>query len=192
MKASAADANARAATANEKVAQLNLRTEELRRDNLELEATFSPRFIKNTPTAVNGVSGYGSVKAIIEYVPDVECERTAKQIYWVLKSAEWDVSPARAIPAERWFFDGVKVLCRSAGVVPADVKRAKEASEKLIEMLNANGIKTTVFAADLNFAEGVVVIRVGMRPNPAAERMQREWDEKHGFPPAPREGQGPK
>ena len=60
--------------------------------------------------------------------------------------------------------------------------RARSAAEALIAELNNNGIQTRSHAADLQFPEGVIVIRVGMKPNPASQRFLRERMEEMGFP----------
>jgi hypothetical protein len=80
------------------------------------------------------------------------------------------------------FFDGVIVQVDTAGTVSEAGRRARDASEALIDELKKSGIEARSHAADRSFPQGTIVIRVGMKPNPALQRLMREDMERLGFP----------
>jgi hypothetical protein len=178
MKTDAANANAQAAVANEKVAQLNLRTEELHKENLQLESDLSPRVFRDQLAALQALSKYKSVQVIIQHLPDLECKRTAGKIAFVLHEAQWTILSQEAVNMDTPLFDGVMVSVDTAGIVPENVRVAGNAAESLVAELNKTAIKAARRAPELPLAQGVILVRVGMKSNPAAERLSREWQEK--------------
>jgi hypothetical protein len=92
--------------------------------------------------------------------------------------AKWKILAFRANPNEFVFFDGVIVQVNAAGIVPEDVERADKAAEALISELNKTKIASRMHAGDSAFPLGTIVVRVGMKPNPALERIEREWEEE--------------
>ena len=163
-------ANKAAAEANERAGQLEVKAEQLHKENLELEASLSPRIFKEQVGAGERLSKFAPVNAVIEYLPEMECKHTAELIFTALQNfAKWNILEFRANPNAIEFFDGVIVQVDTAGIVPEDVSRAGRAAEALISELNKTNIKAWRQAAAQNFPIGVVVIRVGMKPNPAAE-----------------------
>ena len=176
---SAGLANQAAGDANERAAQLEVKAEHLHKENLDLESELSPRIFKDQYGAGKALEPFAPVNAVIEYLPDRECRDTAGQIALTLHDfAKWKLLSVNANSDESEFFDGVIVQIKSAGPVGEEVKRAEAGAEALISELNKTNIKARRHASARNFPEGVVVIRVGMKPNPALERIIREAEEK--------------
>ena len=63
-------------------------------------------------------------------------------------------------------------------MVGDDVRRASEAADALVSELNKTNITASRHAADLNFGPDVIIVRIGPMPNPAIERIIREFKEK--------------
>ena len=80
------------------------KTEQLRKDNLELESSLSPRIFNDQGEAGKRLSIFAPVNAIIEYLPDRECKRTTQQIALTLDLANWSIIAVRANPDERDYF----------------------------------------------------------------------------------------
>jgi len=160
-----------AAKQEEHIAVIEQQTEKLHRENLELEASLSPRIFKDQSGAAKVLSVFSPINAVIEYLPDRECQRTAGQIALTLNMAGWTFPAAKANPDEAAFFDEVIVQVNAAGVVPPEVRKAGDAADALVVELNKTDIKARRHAADLSVAQGVIVIRVGMKPNPALKRL---------------------
>jgi hypothetical protein len=71
----------------------------------------------------------------------------------------------------------VQVHAAGAGL-SADVMRAERGAEALILELNKTNIQARRLGADLKLPPGVVVIRVGKKPNPVIQRILRDWEKK--------------
>jgi hypothetical protein len=170
-------ANKSAGEANERAKQLDLRAEQLHKENLELEASLSPRLFKDQGGAGTRLSRFIPIKAVIEYAPDVECKRTAGQISVTLNDfAKWTLLAVE--PSEDVVFDGVLVQLGaqriSVNSKREGVERIRSAVAALVVELNRTNIKARTHAADFKYPEDVVIVRVGIKPNPAMERIERE------------------
>ncbi len=140
-KASAADQ--RAAEANERAAQLEMKAEKLHKENIDLEASLSPRIFKDQGGAARNLAVFTPVNAVIEYFPDFECRRTAGQIAGTLAMARWRFKLPIENPDEAFFSEGVTVGINAAGseAMAPDIRRAAAAVDVLIVELNKTGIK---------------------------------------------------
>jgi len=114
---------ATAATANAQAAAANKRAEELRRDNLELQASLRPRRFsfrgwvtgdpRQTETIYEGLKPHAETIALIQSVPDFEAQQFARDLAGTLAAHGWkprivmhDEShfPDLALPEGLWLF----------------------------------------------------------------------------------------
>jgi hypothetical protein len=151
-----------------------MRAATLEQANLELEASLSPRIFRDQAGAKEALAQFVPVTARVEYVPDEECKRTAEQIVVTLHWAGWNfVHGGEKNPKESVFFDDVTVNAWAAGPVSADVTRAADAATALISELNRVGIAASPGGAAIDeLPKGIVLIKVGLRPNPAQRRLR--------------------
>ena len=123
--------------------------------------------------------------ALVEYLPgDTECRRTAEHIHSMLDAAGWDLKPLHRASEEAVFMDGITVFMDQSithpAPVPDDVQHADDAADALLDELNRMGVRASMIGA--NKPHALIVIRVGLRPNPAAQRRSREEDQRLGLP----------
>lgn len=163
---------ASAAKANDHAAQLELRSEQLHKENIELEKALSGRIFNNQDDAARQLAKFGPVDVLIEYLPDWECRRTAGQVAFVLSEAKWNITGFVANPNDSVFFDGVGVAVNASGPVPEPIRRASDAGYALVAELNKTDITATTRAMGLSFRLGLVVVRIGLKPNPVAQRLR--------------------
>jgi hypothetical protein len=93
-----ANATAEAAKAKEKAAEANLKSENLRKQNLELEAAVAPRGIPDVEKAAEELRPFAGMSAAIDYVGESEPRRLAGRIAQILdkqniRAAGWNVLP---------------------------------------------------------------------------------------------------
>jgi hypothetical protein len=142
----------------EKTAQAEVQIEKLRNANLTLEAAISDRTFKNQGGAASRLEKFGTVKAAIPYVPTDEALGTAKQIAWALWRAGWSLQPRANVPAEAIFFSEGVTVCSSD-------ESQSGARSALVDELNKTGI-TATSVANSRMPAGMIVIPVGVKPNP--------------------------
>jgi hypothetical protein len=157
-----------------KIDEARLETEKIRKENLEMEASLAPRTFYDQYAAGDRLKAYAPVKAVIQTLNDRECINTAAQIFATLRDfAQWNVKQEIARPENEWAFqDGITVNCGREGEASSDSYRASDAASELVDELNKTKMKATHMPRIKNFAADVVVIQVGMRPNPALERTR--------------------
>jgi hypothetical protein len=164
--------------ADQEVGLLRLSATQLEEDNLALEASLSPRTFEDQGAAADALKPFVPVAAVVEYLPDLECKRTGERVAFVLTSAGWRLGPVRANPNESEFLDGITVQVNAAGAVPEDTQRAARAADALVAELNKRGLKAMRGAPDPKYEQGLVVVHVGMKPEPATERLLKQWQQK--------------
>lgn len=107
-----------------------------------------------------------SVRAPLD-AGDNEAERTAKQVWGTLNMAGWRLSLRQ--PSDSPFADGVEIRVIRGDIFDARNAPGEAAAEELIKQLE----KTAMSARnghsldDDAMPAGTVLIRVGMKPNPA-------------------------
>ena len=89
-----------------RAAGLEVRAEQLHKDNLELEASLSDRFFRNQNDAIKALEQFRGTQASIKFPDDRECRSTAEQINLVLWEAKWKVV---GLVSSEPFSDGVGV-----------------------------------------------------------------------------------
>ncbi len=167
------EARKEAAAANEHAASLALETAHLHKENLELEAALSPRYIKDQGAMAKALSAFAETSAMIEYLPDAECQRMAGQINAALQMAGWNVLSVNARSNEPvLLLEGVWVQCGWGDKNPDAPKLAEEAIDTLISELNKFSIHTKSRAGDIGVSPGIVIIRIGVKPNPYANKLR--------------------
>ena len=150
----------------EKTAQAEVQIEKLRNANLTLEAAISNRTFKNQGGAASRLKKFGKVKAAIPYVQTDEALGTAKQIAWALWRAGWSLQPRANVPTEAIFFaEGVSVCSSDESL--SDARLA------LVDELNKTGI-TATSVANSRMPIGMIVILVGVKPNPLEEKFVQD------------------
>lgn len=156
--------------------ELNLQIETLRSKNLELESAISPRRFDDQGAAADRLKSFAGITVAIMFSPDLECQRTAEQIAFVLGEAKWNCKWAKSREAAI-FSDGVTVGVNMTSY-PANQEesnlfdRSQQASEALVVELNKTKIKATKRPMDDTQAPaglGVVVVQVGFKPSPLNE-----------------------
>lgn len=163
----AAQAAARAEEAKVQASQLVLKTEELRRENLELERAFSPRTFEDQETVSQALSKFRGMAAAIQYMPDVECKGVADQIARVLKMADWRILGVGPASYDANFFPGVAVQLQAFknGTMTGGVWG--ESSDLLVAELKKTRIEARRINDIAGMPPGVLLILVGNRTNPA-------------------------
>ena len=156
----------RASEAAEKVAQAELQVEKLRKANLILEAAISDRTFKDLGGAKSRLPKFANVKVAIPYMQTDEAKKTAMQIAWVLSGGGWSLQPHSNVPAQATFFsDGVVVSSSDASL--------SEAQTALVDELNKTGI-TATSTINNRMPAGMVVVLVGVKPNPLQEKFVQD------------------
>lgn len=169
-----------AAAANERAAQLEHKTEQLRKENLELEEYISPRHRGDQSPAIEPLRHFRGMKAIVEYFPEMECKRTAAYIAGILGQAEWEFPPIRANNNEGDFLrDGVIVGINQLFPRPENSEQIIDAADVLVLALNRVKIKTMRFPGDDKLEKDVVRIRVGLKPTPDRKEDWNKEIERH-------------
>jgi hypothetical protein len=200
----AGSANEKAGLAVERAAklekakfELEIKAEELRKANLDLEATLSPRLFDDQDGAAKALRPFVPISAAIEYLPDLECSRTAEQINFTLQQAGWQVIKHEAANAGAKFFDGVIVQVsddltpRLAGTPQGGaandelvrrwrdtrqlVKHGSAAADTLVGELNKTHIGARTSAVDDAYPTGTIVVRIGMKPIPPGRAHSWMW-----------------
>ena len=186
----AAIADALLSRSNERVAELEASTEQLRKENLQLEAAFMnidpslTRVFRNQDVAISLLSQFTGLSASIEYVRGLEAESMAHQINWTLWMAYWPTSGKVVGDA---FFATRGVFVTSAfdyhetsgeAIDIALLRRANAATELLIKVLNRSGIRASKglsshFYSKSTHYKGLppntILIQVGDKPEPVLD-----------------------
>jgi hypothetical protein len=178
---SAEEANERAGKANERASELEIKAEELRKENLVLESDLSPRLFKDQSGAIKRLQPFANSQVQLEYLLDPEAKRTAEQINFVLDAAGWAVIPKPAsvaeadrVNTETDFSDGVLI----GFATQEDESFAARRNSALFEELNRDGIKA--FRTPSTTITRVLVVRVGLKPSPALNRLAEESGSQNG------------
>ena len=175
----AARAEERAGRANEAAAKANLhalkldaQTEKLRSDNIALEFALSPRFIGEQSSIAKELARFGPIKYKIEAEPDLECHRLAGQIDAALRMAKWVPMPYTHSD-DTFFPDGVSVRVDNLEEVPFP-----SAADALVAILNERKIEAIRMPIYAQRIPGVLLIRVGMHPDPVSQREDKQLMEE--------------
>ena len=145
-------------------AQIDLEKERVTR--LELENSISPRILASSSDAIRRLQRLKGTRYILEFIPDVEAERLARRIAWVLALSDWEqLSSTRYF--DRPIRDGLTIEAKAVdGETPPPVL-------ELAEYFEANELWVWTLSNEAALAntspEGVVVIKVGFRPAPYFE-----------------------
>lgn len=164
-----------AAAANERAAQLEHKTEELRKVNLDLETYISPRSFKAQHEAAKALSPFAGTKVAIEYLPDVECKRTAGLIAFALMMAKWQILSQASSTLDEHFSDGVDLMMPSRDF--ENRNQLVDAATALAAELNKTGIKTKPANYSERVEKGTIRVRVGMKPGPDSKEQWRVRDD---------------
>lgn len=151
--------NAEAAKANAEIAKAHEKTEELKKQNLELEQAVSPRIMEQykSSEALKVLTG---VTAIITTIPDLESQKMAGQLATTLNMAGWNIQFSPYNPKDI-YSDGV-IIEKNVGALPKEDIAAK-AAELLLDQLKINKIESrTMPATDL--PPNTIVVKVGFKP----------------------------
>lgn len=166
-KEQAAKAAAHAEEAKAQASKLALKTEELRRENLELERAFSPRTFEHQETVSQALSKYRGMGAAIQYMPDLECKGVAEQIAVVLKMADWKIFGVGPASYDANFFPGVAVQLQAFRNGTMMGGSWGESGDLLVAELKKTKIEARRIADIAGMPPGVLLILVGNRGNPA-------------------------
>jgi hypothetical protein len=157
------------------ISSSNLKTENLRKQNLDLEATLAPRMIDQANFA-DSLREFSGTSALIESVDDWEAWSLAGQIAMVLdvvnaRGARWNVLPGmRRRTDNSSFFDLVAVQATPGRVPEGD--RSMEAAKALVAVLTKNRIAAIVAAGE-GLPPNTVRIRIGLKPNAFFDRNRQ-------------------
>jgi hypothetical protein len=170
-------------TRKAEVARLKHDTEKLRKENLELELKLSPRIFDDQGGAADRLKGFAPIDAKIEYLSnDRECRDTARQIFFVFQAAGWNVAPCEPNPNDSAFWpDGVSVEFHPTGEPMEAYQRRGGVINALLSELNLTHIEARLEHPsqwESPPPPDVVRVRVGRRPNPRMERIEKEWLER--------------
>ena len=150
----------------ERAAQAELQIEKLRKANLTLEAAISDRTFKDQGGAASRLRKFANTKVAIPYTQTDEAQRTAGQIVWVLQRSGWSVQPRASVPAQATLFsEGVTVTSSDASL--------SEARAALVDELNKTGI-TATSTTNNRMPAGMIVVLVGVKPNPLQEKFVQD------------------
>jgi hypothetical protein len=176
-------AEERAGLANKHAKQLEVKAEQLHKENLDLEAELSPRRFKFQNAAGERLRLFaGTASVVLMYLNDVETRRTAEQIAYVLYVAKIRYVPLPNRDQDPFRVqDGVvieNVFATGSGTELREAVQAFDRSEPfckaLVEELNRTGIKAMEGLSSLKtqgvlnprIAPGTIIIEVGMKPSP--------------------------
>jgi hypothetical protein len=163
-----------AAAANERAAQTELKAEQYRKENLELEENVSPRRFYSQQDVLAALPAFPGTKAMIEYLPDYECRDAAWYIASVLGQAKWNILFCKPNSKECEYFDGVTVEANVLPPCPPELEPASDAAYLLVSELNKANIRSGIFGPGNGLEKGVVRIRVGQRPSPK-DKEKWKW-----------------
>lgn len=149
-----------------RAASLELKAEELKRDNLTLESELSPRWFREQQDAIARLRPFAGTHVVLEYLVDFECRRTAEQIAFVLGEAKWTYSPKPNPDPDIFFREGISVIGQTNGM------------QELIDELNKSGLDAESSfwpGAMPNTAipQGQILVRVGMKPSAQEKREMK-------------------
>lgn len=164
LRQNVADANARAAQANEKTA-------ELQAQNLELEKMLEPRRLPPDVKSKAQLEGFAGTHVLIQSVPDFEAMRLGMQVAWVLNNLGW--KPSRVDEKETHIsplsiHDGVTIYDRDPSGPSLTNPRADKAAVALSQYLETHGIRsfqTGLSAIRSRLPESnVILVLIGAKP----------------------------
>jgi hypothetical protein len=172
----ASEAGASAKKSSEHAAELDLKTAQLQRDNLELEAQLSPRLFRQQHDAANRLKAFSGFTVLLKYLSDPECKNTAEQIAFVLEAAGWKytqiaVSLGPQLSLEDLFFvrPGVTVTDPMGGAFGIS---GVSPGTAVADELNRTGIDAMP-TPSLDGPEHTLIIRVGTKLSPDQKRLQQ-------------------
>jgi hypothetical protein len=162
LSAEAEFARAGVAAAQEETAKANRATEELRRQNLDLEKAFSPRMLMQYPAAEK-LAPFVPTKVMILSLPDFEARRMAGQIAMLLELAKWPKAERQLTMDAR---DGILIevplgIGPGQSTPPSDA--AMRAADALRDVIRASEIEASRLLTT-TLAEGQIRITVGAKP----------------------------
>ncbi len=172
------DSKVALAEARTHTAELELKTQELKKDNLELEELLAPRGFKDQSGAAQALKRYSGTKVVIEYIRDRECARASSQIAFALKLAGWNLLSVSPAMNENDLMDGVLVQTNIAGMGDDISVQIGLAADELVEQLNKSGMIARRHASEMRLNHEVILIRVGMKLAPDAARSFREMQDR--------------
>jgi hypothetical protein len=156
-------------------ANANKATEELRKQNLELEAAVAPRSLEqgNSSTALKSFAG---TKVVLSAIPEFEARRFMGQLVIMFQMAQWKMEMG---PADQ-VMDGIEIeyvagMQRDPATGTVDFNfnaQIKVAAQALIAELNKQKIEVRDSPIPVTFAErmrpgipnDVIRVRVGAKP----------------------------
>jgi hypothetical protein len=173
-------AEAAGAKANEEAAKANKATEEIRRENLELEKAVAPRMLEQGQPA-RALKPFGPIDVKIIAVPDFETRRFSSYLVFMLKGlAGWSVE---FLPDDGHTRDGIEIqfIVRVGPDWTATEEQRKQEEKRkqvaatLCNELRKQEIETTVRQVpEMRSMPGLLwpaqvphdslIVRVGMRP----------------------------
>jgi hypothetical protein len=184
----AGGATLKAAEANERAALAEQKTEQLRKENLELEDAVSPRKLVNQKGVADAMKVFVPGTVVVSYLPgDREAENLAGLIHGAFFLAGWRApnvieDPEDGIPLQNGIVVSVKWTDTSSDLMPADTKRVVAAETELLSQMCSRNIKIRRGFAPDSVPLGTLVIRVLAKPDPQEIRFQRERQENGEAP----------
>jgi len=107
-----------------------------------------------------------SIAVAIPYAQTDESQRTAMQIAWVLWRSGWSLQPRANVPSQATVFsDGVNASSSDESL--------SDARAAIVDELNKTGITATSTTND-RMPAGMVVVLVGVKPNPLQEKFVQD------------------